>query len=123
MTTEKHKCCGTVFDRGWPHPCSKTAKVERSGKWYCGIHDPVAREEKQKKQHAKWAEQWAKEREEAEALAKAKKQKEHRAACFPELLEALKVIAQYWDDVVPPMHMNEMHKNAKAVIAKAEGAA
>ena len=42
-------------------------------------------------------------------------------ASTPELLEALNAIVQYWDEVVPPLHMNEMHKNAKAAIAKATG--
>lgn len=34
-----------------PRGCSRKAKFEREGKWYCGTHDPVTKKEKQ---GAKW---------------------------------------------------------------------
>jgi hypothetical protein len=42
-------CCEQVSDGGqWPrfHNCTRKAKVTRDGKEYCGVHDPVARQEK-----------------------------------------------------------------------------
>lgn len=86
----KHTCDGKVWD-GWRyHQCSKNAKVERNGKHYCGIHDPVARAEKNAaKESAYLAECAAKEL--AQATAKeARAEIERRAACYDELLEALK---------------------------------
>ena len=40
-------------------------------------------------------------------------------AAAPELLEALQATIAYWDEVVPPVFMNEHHKAGRAVIAKA----
>ena len=43
------KCCGRIWDSfgfGAFAPCSNTGKVERDGKWWCGIHDPVKVAEK-----------------------------------------------------------------------------
>lgn len=48
-------CCAHVWRNSWKFSCSRRASVERDGKWYCWIHDPVAREEKQKAHRAKWA--------------------------------------------------------------------
>lgn len=41
---------------GWnSHPCRNKGKVERDGKWWCGIHDPVAKDEREAKRGpAKW---------------------------------------------------------------------
>lgn len=70
---EKHKCCGQVYVPQSFHsfrPCDKSAKIERNGKWYCGLHDPEAKKarraandakysEKSKKNHAAWVLQCA----------------------------------------------------------------
>ncbi len=47
-----HKCEGSVrVDTNWPRytPCNRPGKVERDGKWWCGIHDPLARQAKRDK--------------------------------------------------------------------------
>ncbi len=45
---ESHKCEGKVWDRySYYHSCPNKAKYERNGMWYCGIHDPVKRKEKE----------------------------------------------------------------------------
>ena len=57
METEKHRCEEQIRDSGrCPsyHACGKTAKVQRDGKWYCGIHDPEKVAERRKKQDDKW---------------------------------------------------------------------
>ena len=43
----KHACSETVHPRepyGYMHGygCTKPAKVERDGKWWCALHDPLA---------------------------------------------------------------------------------
>ena len=44
--TAADTCCREVYPRGdrWSafhgRPCGKPARVERDGKFYCGIHDP-----------------------------------------------------------------------------------
>lgn len=122
MSEAKQKCCGVVFYRGWPHACTKTPKVDRDGKWYCGFHDPVAINEKQKKKKAKWEQQWAKERKDAEDLAKAIKLKNHRAACFPDLLEALKLCQKQLQGLsFKDSQIVEALERTQAAIAKAEG--
>ncbi len=53
---EKHKCRETIYDRdlrGVAFPCPAAGKIERDGKWYCGIHDPVAIAERAAKREAK----------------------------------------------------------------------
>ena len=39
----------------------------------------------------------------------------------PDLLDALQAISAYWDEVVPPSHMSDMHKAARAALQKATG--
>lgn len=51
------RCSATVYSRdAWlrGHPCAKPAKVERDGKWYCGVHDPAAKAERDAKRRAAW---------------------------------------------------------------------
>ena len=59
MNKTKHTCEETILPRFlnvWV-PCRNTAKVEVDGKWYCGIHDPVKRKEREEaKTKAFWAE-------------------------------------------------------------------
>ncbi len=62
MIEENHICCGykvnymrgTSCGRGFP--CNKTAKYNRDGKWYCGIHDPEMNEQRKIKREQKAAE-------------------------------------------------------------------
>ncbi len=39
--TNKPKCCEKVYRNYHYYPCGKPGKVERDGKWHCGVHDPV----------------------------------------------------------------------------------
>jgi hypothetical protein len=42
-TDDSPRCCGKSYDRYYgATQCTKRGKVERDGKSYCGIHDPVA---------------------------------------------------------------------------------
>ena len=51
-------CCSEMFSMGtWSRPemCTKPAKVERDGKFYCGIHDPERVDARNDKARAKQA--------------------------------------------------------------------
>jgi hypothetical protein len=47
------ECSELVWDSGgWRQShCMKSATVERDGKWYCGIHDPLKVQERNDKKH------------------------------------------------------------------------
>jgi uncharacterized Zn finger protein (UPF0148 family) len=50
MTTDKPRCSEDVWDGGFrPHRCRNSGSVERDGKWYCKVHDPIARKERQER--------------------------------------------------------------------------
>lgn len=52
---DRKPCAGRVFDgfgvSGWP--CSRAGRVERDGRWYCKMHDPVAKRERSEARTAK----------------------------------------------------------------------
>ena len=59
---EEGKCCVTVYpNEQWGifhgHQCTRKATVERDGKHYCTIHDPVRIQEKREARHKKWDEE------------------------------------------------------------------
>lgn len=58
------ECYESFGNAGHFYRCSNLAKVQRDGKWYCGIHDPEAIRRKQERRDAK-----IREREEARDLA------------------------------------------------------
>ena len=130
MTTAKHKCCGTVLPAGAyrTHPCHNGAKIQRDGKWYCGTHDPVAIKEKRDKKNAEHNAKWeADQKLRAEAAAKRNEQ-ERRAACFPDLLEALiwhRDALDLGDFAFYEKHgfsISEVMPRTRAIVKKAEGA-
>jgi uncharacterized Zn finger protein (UPF0148 family) len=97
--------------------CTKTAKVERDGKWYCGTHDPVAVKARDDARSAVRSAQWnAEQAIRARADAEAAEQK-RRADLFPVLLNALKLIVEADDAHALDQHHIEQ---ARAAIAKAE---
>jgi len=65
----KQQCEGTVYRPNNPMlhrtvPCTNPAKVQRGEKWYCGVHDPQKREERNQAFYARLdAEQKERERE------------------------------------------------------------
>jgi hypothetical protein len=61
-TRGEHSCCGQVWVKmgrwGEHQLCGKTAKFDREGKWYCGIHDPERLKAKSAERIAKWQAEW-----------------------------------------------------------------
>lgn len=78
MTTTTNTCCGRSYAGykfGRSGTCGKKAKFERDGKWYCGIHDPVAVSSRVKALDDKWIA----DRERLGAQENARKEVERRA--------------------------------------------
>ena len=56
---KNHDCSVRVYNGTFTgHMCSRNAKVERDGAWYCGIHDPEYVAKKREYQQAKWEAEW-----------------------------------------------------------------
>ena len=55
---QKHQCNRRVYSGAryeyTGHMCRQSGTVERDGKWYCKQHDPVAIEECNRAERAKW---------------------------------------------------------------------
>ena len=62
LKAEKHQCEGIKRGTWHRHRCITNGSIERDGKWYCGIHDPVKIAEKRKRGKEKWDEEWTKAR-------------------------------------------------------------
>ena len=87
------RCCDTKYERGWPRQCSMKSKVERNGKHYCGRHDPVAVEDKRKKQNAKWEAEFSAEKEARKTAAAEHAELKRRADAYPRLVELVRAYA------------------------------
>ena len=63
MSEVKERCCHKVFNGSGayrsfhPSQCTKTAKVEYEGKWYCSIHSPEGKAKRKARLQAKWDEE------------------------------------------------------------------
>ena len=56
---EYHRCEGTVFRDWHRQPCSKPGKYFEDGKWYCHVHSPKLKAERDAKRRASYDKQWA----------------------------------------------------------------
>jgi len=52
------KCCERVRGTVGYKQCSRSAVIEREGKFYCKQHDPEARKEKHANRYALWQASW-----------------------------------------------------------------
>ena len=87
----KQRCEARSYDR-WSiggRRCSKPAKVQEDGKWFCAVHSPAAVAKRRAARDKRWDEENA-ERHQAWIRSQ---ERERRADLFPELLEALKTAA------------------------------
>ena len=85
------RCCEMIYR----HQCSKSGKIERDGKWYCGTHDPVRIKEKREERGRKWSERFRAQREDGEQRERDEAEQKRRADLFTELLSALDGILEY----------------------------
>lgn len=115
MTDQTKQCCKTVFSGHWPTQCRSLAKVEREGKHYCGKHDPVAVDAREKARNEKWRAKFDAEQAAHKAAMAEKEEKTRRADCYPDLLEALRAVISVADRSTVEFDL------AHAAIAKATG--
>lgn len=55
MERTKRQCSAIISIDNWHTAhCSKPAKIERDGKWFCGIHDPEYIKVKESKREVKY---------------------------------------------------------------------
>jgi uncharacterized Zn finger protein (UPF0148 family) len=123
MSTVKHDCCASVSPGTYSFrhsKCSKTAKYERDGKWYCGTHDPVAVKAKDDARHDKRRIEWAEKKAQAKEKYATEKLQAHKEACFDDLLEALQALL---DDTGEDRIRSKHWDKARAAVAKAIGGA
>ena len=83
------KCSERISGRFHSYQCSKSGKIERDGRWYCGTHDPVRIKEKREESTRKWSERFRAQRSASEQREKDEAEQKRRADLFPELLEQL----------------------------------
>ncbi len=120
---EQHNCCVKV-GRGFGfYTCSKTAKYEHLGKWYCKTHHPPTVWEKREARNAEWNKEFAARQLAIKEAQAAKDEAARRAALYPELLEALRQIAKIGNQPYGTDYeeIDEAREIARAIIAKAEG--
>ena len=116
-------CAGRVYSQHSFYGCSSKPKVERDGKHYCGIHDPVRIAEKHATRNAKWeAENKAKELVRAQNAA-TRKEIERRAEVYDDLIRELEIIADAdpakWDEDMRGQFREWAQNRARAAIAAA----
>jgi hypothetical protein len=118
MSELKPTCCVNVPYGNWGRTskCSFKAKANEGGQWYCMIHAPSKVAAKNAAKDAAFEIK----KNARHAARAAQKELERRAACFDDLLEALKNLANimiaFEDD-----GSKHAFQAAKQAIAKAEG--
>jgi uncharacterized Zn finger protein (UPF0148 family) len=120
-TVMKPTCCKILFNgfgcRG--NLCGNKAKFERDGKHYCGIHDPVTIKEKDDAKNAKWLAERDAIDASRNAARDAQKELERRAACFDNLLEALKELCKTHEWLFDGNEPNGKVLSSSSAVAKA----
>ena len=87
-------CCALVYNASvWRTlSCSKPAKVERAGKWYCTIHDPERVKAKRAARQSKFDAESAKRQEDWRRLAR-----------YDEFIRLLREYESEWTNPVPDL--------------------
>ena len=126
MTTE-HTCEKVIWSGFYKRRCSKKAKHEHLGAWYCKTHHPPTVRAKTDARNEKWKKEWAAKREQDALDAAQKAERQRRADMYPELLEALKDVMQEaesyveygWDRTDESANLCLAITKARAAIARA----
>ena len=117
LSAENNQCSGTILDNFEIFPCPITAHINRNGKWYCGIHDPIARAEKAAARHVNWM-------DEARAAGKAGAEQKRRADLYDELVEALESTHSALHNVLGRRAVHDADEillRSSSVLAKCKG--
>ena len=93
MTTE-HTCEKVIWSGFYKRRCSKKAKHEHEGHWYCKTHHPPTVRAKTDARTEKWKKEWAAKREQ-DALEEAQRaEQQRRATLYPDLIQAMQNIVR-----------------------------
>jgi hypothetical protein len=111
----EHKCQQQVWNNYRYYPCDRKAKVEHEDKFYCGIHDPVKRAEKNAVRDAA-----------REVRYEADRKRYAMQSAAPALCEALQACRDYLDAIPESAAGGDdeaisLVRKADAVLAKARG--
>ena len=94
----EHKCEGKIWGHTKYLPCSKTARYEHEGRWYCKRHHPPTVQEKLDARHKKWEEDSKSRLQAVKEANEARAEMQRKAAAYDgliaqrdALLEALKL--------------------------------
>ncbi len=117
---EKKRCSEIVFGANafHQHACSNTGKIERDGKFYCGIHDPIAVTARMNARNKKWDREWA------EEDAARERNKTLSPETARELIEAFEISIQYMPTDDEPGYVKEAYREAREcrkTLSKAKG--
>lgn len=97
----KERCVARVYSGSsfGGHSCQRPSKVERNGKWYCGIHDPEYVAAKRATQEELWRAKWAIKDAAHKAVGERKAALETNAARYLYLRELPPIEAQalFWN--------------------------
>jgi hypothetical protein len=93
MTTE-HTCEKVIWSGFYKSKCSKKAKHEHEGHWYCKTHHPPTVRAKTDARNEKWKKEWAAKRERDALEAAQKAEQQRRATLYPDLIQAMREIAR-----------------------------
>jgi hypothetical protein len=115
VTTE-HTCNKRIWRGLGSHSCSKKAKYEHKGEWYCKTHHPPTVRAKTDARNERWEKQFAEQRERIAQQEAQRAEQKRRADLYPELLEALKAILAAESEY----EEWEAQQAARVVVAKAE---
>lgn len=93
---DKPTCSKSVWYAGYhTFPCTNPGKVQRDGKWYCGIHDPVRLEARRAERVAKEKAEFRARQERAARQDAERRERNRRADLFPELVATLETVSAF----------------------------
>ena len=82
----EHKCEGKIWGHTKYLPCSKTARYEHEGRWYCKRHHPPTVQEKLDARHKKWEEDSKSRLQAVKEANEARAEMQRKAAAYDGLI-------------------------------------
>ncbi len=125
MSPAKPRCEGRVWGSYTSYQCANKASMTHEGKQFCKTHHPPFVQAKRAARDAELRARIDREINERSLANEASKERDRRAALFPELLEALILMIRTHDEpaetLLQEMKEQKWLEKARAAIAKATG--
>jgi len=120
-----HGCAKTVYSGAWGgSPCARKGVNLENSEWWCKQHTPSLITAKRAADRAKWDAEWKRKNQVARERKQAESERDRRAACFPDLLAALKallpILRQAHDRGFAIKEVEPVYNQAEAAIKQAE---